>query len=324
MQNAVTPSCVVVGGGDWGKNILRTLHELGALAGLVEKDSACAQRHVQTFGLKIFSWEEALASSEVQGILLATPAKTHMELGLQALNANKHIFIEKPITQKVFDAEVLLKKAQERQRFIMPGHLMRYHPDFQILEQFIKDGKLGDILFIQSRRSNFGKFFEDVDVLSDLGPHDLSMILALLPNILKKTSPIIHTFPNIQRAHGIDHLTTHLTWEQDRHLLRTEMTLNRLSSVKEQRLNLLGTRGLASFDDTAPAGQKIKIVLFDSPFDTLNPGQSTETYLKGQSISPLTAEMKSFLEGIQSPASLTAFEEAIDVMRILEQIEQAI
>src|SRR5581483_1302962 len=125
-------------------------------------------------------YDDALASSEIDGVVIAAPAGAHFMLAKQALEANKHVFVEKPIALEVDEAKALCALADARGRRLMVGHLLQYHPVFLELKRLTASGRLGRVQYIYSNRLNFGLIRREENILWSFAPHDISMILSLV------------------------------------------------------------------------------------------------------------------------------------------------
>ena len=170
------------GVGGWGKNVVRVVGELADLAWICDTDRArldeYAQRYPQAQLTRDFG--DLLADDEVEAVVIATPVPTHHELAKAALEAGKHVFVEKPPAMRVEEMEELVALAEARDLVLMPGHLLLYHPGVQKLKELIDAGELGEVLCVYGNRQNLGIVRTNENALWSLGVHDLSVILWLL------------------------------------------------------------------------------------------------------------------------------------------------
>jgi len=170
----------VVGFGYWGPNLVRNIagRPEFRLAGLCESDPLRAQDFsLQYPGCAVDDDLDAiLADPDVHAISIATPPRTHFEIARRALEAGKHVMVEKPLATTVADAEELIGLAAEADRVLMPGHTFVYSPPVNKVRELIRTGHLGDVYFITSSRMNLGLYQAD-GVISDLAPHDLSILM---------------------------------------------------------------------------------------------------------------------------------------------------
>lgn len=125
-----SPSVIVVGCGYWGKNLVRNFAELGALAGICDPDTSAAAKLADAHKTKVVDWKAALADPAIKGVAIAAPAALHYRLASEALNAGKHVFVEKPLALDVGEAQALCDLAEKKNLRLMVGHLLQYHPAF--------------------------------------------------------------------------------------------------------------------------------------------------------------------------------------------------
>lgn len=170
----------VVGYGYWGPNIVRNIVERPEfrLMGLCESDAARAAEFSRRYpGCSVeHDLDALLLDPQVQAVSIATPPRTHYDLARRALEAGKHVMVEKPLATSAVHAEELIEIAAEADRVLMPGHTFVYSPPVNKVRELIQSGKLGDVYFITSSRMNLGLYQAD-GVISDLAPHDLSILL---------------------------------------------------------------------------------------------------------------------------------------------------
>jgi predicted dehydrogenase len=168
--------------GAWGKNLARNFDELAELAWLCDADEERRREFAARYSNTRVTgdFEELLADPEVEAIVIATPVPTHYELSKQALEAGKHVFVEKPPAMRAAEMEELCDLAEQRDLVLMPGHLLLYHPAVNTLKSLVESGDLGDVLCVYSNRQNLGVIRTHENALLSLGVHDLSVILYLL------------------------------------------------------------------------------------------------------------------------------------------------
>src|SRR5262249_9263144 len=175
------PSVGVIGCGYWGRNLVRNHFELGSLRAICDVDRARVEEMGAQYGVTTTTeYEELLSMREIQGVVIAAPAAQHYVLAKAALRMGKDVFVEKPLALEVGEGEELEKLARERNRILMVGHLLRYHPAVAELGRLIHSGELGRVEYVSSSRLNLGKLRTEEDILWSFAPHDLSVILYLL------------------------------------------------------------------------------------------------------------------------------------------------
>ena len=171
------PRVVVVGCGKWGQNLIRVFSELGVLHGIYDADPEKRCMHgIQSFE----SYEAILRTKTVDAVVIATPVVTHYEVAKQALLAGKDIFVEKPLAMNCKDGRELADLAKSKNKILMVGHLLLYHPAIVKLKEMVSDGELGKINYIYSNRLNLGRLRTEENVLQSFAPHDISIILDLV------------------------------------------------------------------------------------------------------------------------------------------------
>ena len=168
--------------GPWGRNLARNVASVAELAWLC--DTAEEQRADSAAGYPrarfTTSFAEMLADPDLEAVFIATPVPTHYELAKQALEAGKHVFVEKPPAMRAAEIDELVALADERDLVLMPGHLLLYHPGVLKLKELVDSGDLGDVLYLYGNRVNLGVIRTTENALWSLGVHDLSVILYLL------------------------------------------------------------------------------------------------------------------------------------------------
>ncbi len=234
-----------VGLGYWGKNLVRNFDELADLRWLCDADplrrEELAHRYpgVRTTG----SFEALLADPELDAVVIATPVPTHYALAKQALEAGKHVFVEKPPTMKEGEMEELLRLAEERDLVLMPGHLLLYHPGVRKLKELVDSGELGDVLCVYGNRQNLGKIRKDENALWSLGVHDLSVILYLVDEEPEEAVAHGNAFLN----EGVEDVVfCYLRFPSGK---IAHMHLSWLDPHKMRKLTVVGREKMAVFDD---------------------------------------------------------------------------
>lgn len=169
----------IVGLGYWGPNLARNLNQLGVLSMAFDiKDEVLEKfRSDVVYNNVKFSkhWEIMLDKTDVEGVVISTPPDTHYDIAKTCLANGKHVFIEKPMTLDVKDAEELVKLAKEVDRIIMVGHTFLYSPDIRKTKELVESVEFGDIYYMYTKRLNLGKIQRPANVIEDLAPHDISI-----------------------------------------------------------------------------------------------------------------------------------------------------
>lgn len=172
---------IVVGAGIWGRNLVKNFYQLGALAGVVEVNSSLREQIAQTYpDVPIYEEYHPALATDIPAVVLATPAPTHYQLALTALEAGKDVFVEKPMTLQTSEARHLAEYAEEKSRILMVGHLLLYQPAIRWMRDYLATGKAGEVLHVATQRVKLGKVRREENVWWSFAPHDISVVLDLL------------------------------------------------------------------------------------------------------------------------------------------------
>jgi predicted dehydrogenase len=240
----------IVGWGYWGPKIARNLNNLPYAQVTIVADldkHRLAKLAVGQMGVRTTTQVEEVLCSNVDGIIIATPVKTHYQLAKAALLHGKHVLVEKPLTASVAEAEELVALAKEKQQILMVGHTFEYSPAVNELRKLVQGGDLGKIYCIEAERLNLGLYRSDINVIWDLAPHDVSILLYLLG---KKPNQInLHSHGHLQsHIHDIAHLDFGFTDGMTAHV-----HVSWLHPCKVRRVTVIGDKRMAVYDDTNPA-----------------------------------------------------------------------
>jgi len=182
--NSTPVALAQVGIGYWGKNLFRNFDALpdARVIQLCDSDDAVLApfRKKNPFLQATTRYEDILENTEVEAVVIAVQTPLHYDFARRALEAGKHVFVEKPLAQTVEQAEVLVQIAEANDRRLMVGHLLMYHPAFNYVRDLIKRGELGDVRYLYSVRVNLGIVRKQENAFESLAPHDLSIALQFL------------------------------------------------------------------------------------------------------------------------------------------------
>src|SRR5712692_1410145 len=173
----------VIGWGYWGPKVARNLASLphAVVSMIADTDVTRLASSTANFSsVRTTTQAEDVFRSDVDAVVIATPVRTHYRLAKEALLHGKHVLVEKPLTTSVAEAEELVALAKERERVLMVGHTFEYNPAVNELRKLIQSGDLGKIYCIEAERVNLGLFRSDINVIWDLAPHDISILLYVL------------------------------------------------------------------------------------------------------------------------------------------------
>jgi UDP-2-acetamido-3-amino-2,3-dideoxy-glucuronate N-acetyltransferase len=305
----------VIGCGYWGKNLARNFAELGALDAIIDANAETAKTHADKHNVRAMNLDAALGDSSISGAVIAVPAELHMDLALKAIQAGKHVFVEKPLALSVADGECMRDAANAANVTLMVGHLLQYHPVFVALLDKIRAKEFGELRYAYSHRLSMGKFRLEEDAFWSLAPHDVSMLLALFDEA-----------PIEVRGGGLDFITSGIADESRIDMVfpsggRAHVFASWLHPFKEQRLVVVGEKLMAVFDDTEPWEKKLAIynhkVDISGPIPA--PIKAEVEYINVPFGEPLKSECQHFLDCIDTGAApFSDAEEALRVLRVLE------
>lgn len=307
----------VIGCGYWGQNIVRSAHDAGLLYAVSDADAARTQAFAEKYNVKGMTFDETLADPAIAGVMLATPAHLHADMALKAIAAGKHVFVEKPIALSISDAASMIDAAEKANRILMVGHLLHYHPAFVAL----KNLDLGDYKHIYSNRLNFGKVRTEENVFWSFAPHDVSMILSLAG---REPVKIEATYNN--DLSGSDLASTAIAHFDFGKGLSAHIHVSWYHPFKEQKLVVVGTKGMAVFDDTQAWDKKLALYKNTVSFENGQPAldKADVEYITVPEGQPLKDECIHFAECIAKNATpRTDGHEAARVLKVMQACDKA-
>jgi predicted dehydrogenase len=296
----MTIGLAIVGAGYWGPNLVRTALATPAirLDWLCDLDVQRARAVLGQHGTAqaTDSYDAVLNDPGIDAVAIATPAATHFDLVRSALEAGKHVLVEKPLTASVAEGEKLVSLAKRSGLVLMCDHTYCYTPAVQRIRELIRSGAIGDIQFIDSVRINLGLVQPDVDVLWDLAPHDLSIMDFVLPEDVAPVAVAAHVGDPIGAGRAC--LAYLSLWLSNGALAHVHV--NWLSPTKIRTTVFGGSRRTIVWDDTNPAG---RLALHDRGVDTLDAGslpqdqrrQALISYRIGDTLIPALPEREALL-----------------------------
>jgi len=294
----------VVGYGYWGPNLVRNVIERPELefAGLCERETERAAAFMsRNPGRPVYGDLDALlAEPTLDAVLIATPPHTHHALVRQALEAGKHVLVEKPLATNSDDARDLIAVADARGLTVMPGHTFLYSPPVNKVKQLIVDDVIGEVYFVTSARMNLGKYQSD-GVICDLAPHDLSILLYWLDEPVASVAASGRSVfqPNVPETAFLT-----VTFESG---ATANVQISWLSPRKIRDMTVVGSRRMVQYDDT---GNDEAVRVFDRGMDFVHPtsfGEHQLTYRSGdiviprlEAAEPLGQELADFANAIKT------------------------
>jgi predicted dehydrogenase len=319
----------VVGLGYWGPNLIRVLHELPEAEVVWACDlrrpalKSVAERYPAV--RRTMQLEKILRDKTVDAVAIATPVATHFDLASAALEAGRHVVVEKPLAASSEEALELIELAESLNLALMPGHTFLYSPPVNLIRDLIVGGELGDLYFISTSRVNLGLHQPDVSVAWDLGPHDFSILRYWLEEMPARASALSRgcvfpdtpdvAFINLQFPSGtLAHVE--LSW---------------LAPSKLRRTAVVGSHKMVVYDDTSTEPVRV----FDSGVtlpDPENFGEYRLSYRTGAIVSPrvdvtepLALEMRDFCSAVRDGAEpKSSTQVGLDVVRTIEAVDRSL
>ena len=314
-----------VGLGGWGRNLLRNFSTLPEcdLRWACDADPAARERHAPAHPGTRFSgrYEDLLEDPELEAVVIATPVPSHFELARQAIEAGKHVMVEKPMTWTAAEARELRDLVEASGLTLMVGHLLRFHPAVEKLRELIDSGELGEVRYVYGNRLNLGVIRKDENALWSLGVHDLSVILHLLDGepaevwargegyVRESVEDVVFAYVKFSSGQ-IGHL--HLSW---------------LDPHKMRKMTVVGSVRMAVFDDMEP---ERKVTVYDK--GPVIGGDGTISTHTGDIqipqiplVEPLRVECQHFLHAVRSGERPRAdVEEGLRVVEVLEAMQHSL
>jgi UDP-2-acetamido-3-amino-2,3-dideoxy-glucuronate N-acetyltransferase len=323
MNKKSNPATVaVIGAGYWGRNLVRNFHTLDSLATICDSDpDTLAALADQYPGTETTTDPAAVFTNPgIQAVAIAAPAAAHYDLALKALDADKDVFIEKPIALTYDEGREIVQKASAKNRILMVGHILEYHPAVMKLKDMVKNGVLGKINYIYSNRLNLGKFRTEENILWSFAPHDISVILSLLNEMPEEVS-----------AHGGNYLNSGITDVTVTNMAfpsgtKAHIFVSWLHPYKEQKLIIIGDKKMVMFDDV---DKEHKLYAFAHEINWKDriptPNKKEAEPIPINNGEPLKAECAHFLDCIQERKQpLTDGPSGLRVLQVLEQSQKSL
>jgi len=318
---AKTPRVGVIGAGYWGKNLVRNFHALGALEIVCDLNQETLNRVQQDYSVATtVNYRTMLEDDGIDAVVIAAPVVEHYPLAAQALEAGKHIFVEKPLALNYGEGQKLVELARERDLIVMVGHILEYHPGIVELSRLVRQGHFGKLQYIYSSRLNLGKLRTEENILWSFAPHDIAVILRLLGETPLRCSAQGGSYLN---PPIVDTTLSTLEFESG---VKAHIFVSWLHPFKEQKLCVIGNERMAVFDDLEP---EKKLVVYAHRINWIERRPIAERD-GGQIIQvardePLRTECQHFLDCVRSGhRPTTDGESAVRVLEVLDACERSL
>lgn len=313
------------GVGGWGKNVVRVVGELADLAWVCDTDEGRRNEYAERYpsARTTGSFEQMLEDDTVDAVVIATPVPTHFALAKQALQAGRHVFVEKPPAMRGAEMEELVGLAQSQGKVLMPGHLLLYHPGLRKVKELVDAGELGEVACVYGNRQNLGVIRSNENALWSLGVHDLSVILWLLGE--EPSEAVAHGVDRLQK--GIEDVVfCFLRFPSGR---VAHMHLSWLDPHKMRKMTVVGLEKMVVFDDME---LERKVTVYEKA-----PWEPAETYGEWRTRTgdifspkipndePLRLELQHFLRLVeQGPGDHREALDGLAVVRALDRLTESL
>lgn len=314
----------LIGYGYWGPNLAKNINRIqtATLYGIAEKSEEKLQKARLEYGNRIKYTKEYMdfvRDPSVEAIAIATPTEYSFQIAMDALEANKHIFIEKPIAVNTERAILIWEKAKEKKRIVHCDHIMLYHPVIKYIKKMLDNDELGDLLYVDISRTNLGPIRRDINALLDLAVHDIAVLDYISGGCEYDNLSVMG-----ETCYGKQETLTFLNIKYPRFI--SSIKSSWISPVKERKMTVVGTKKMVIFDDVAMVD---KLIIYDKGIE-VKEGDAYGTYEVQTRIGdvcmpyiPQEDALKNSIEhfiysAINKKESLSGPESAIRVMKILD------
>lgn len=291
----------VIGGGRWGENHIRTLHEMGNLGAVVDMNAARLEELKAKYGMTTYTnLDEAIAHG-YDGYDVVTSAETHYEIGKKLLSLGLPCIIEKPMTMKIEESRELVEIAEKTGANFMVAHILLFHPAINKIKELIDTGVVGDVYYMYSTRIKFGVVRTEENVFESFAPHDLATLnyFAGCP----AENMTLHRGYFLQKD-ICDYVLAYLEYPNN---IKAHIQVSWLHPFKEQRVVVVGSKGMIWFDDAGDKQVRLSRKTVDfrnvkiaGDLPLLVDGE-TEVVPVDYSQMPLERELRYFVEHLETP-----------------------
>lgn len=312
----------IIGAGRWGKNHVKTAHELGYLAAVIDSNEAIKLDVLNTYPhIKYHQSLSDQGALDYDAYIIATPVQQHYLLAKQCILAKKHVLIEKPITLCSMQAQELCHLAADLKVMLMCGHLLLFHPAIQKIKQGIDAGNIGKLQYIYSNRLNLGSVRKAENSLWNFAPHDISIFQYLIgcPPIKVQSNGATFLQPGIH-----DSTVTYLNYPNN---VVVHNYVSWLHPFKEHRIVVIGDKGMYSFEDSHPDKP---LCFYEKGVDFID-GEPVIRNGKTQRLDyekkmPLAEEQKHFIACIQGQEknNIISGQHGVDALKVLEASQKCL
>jgi UDP-2-acetamido-3-amino-2,3-dideoxy-glucuronate N-acetyltransferase len=314
------PRIGVIGAGYWGANLVRNCQEMGVLAAVCDSDlhrlEEVRSRHSQ---VQIFvDCDAMLAHAKLDGIVIAAPAQAHASLALRAIEARKHVFVEKPLALNVADASRVVEAAQDAGVTLFVGHVLLYHPAIRKLLEYANGGRIGRVRHLRSRRLSWGRLRAHENVWWSFAPHDCALMIEIMRDTPVNATGWLSAYV---RAGLGDFAYADFAFADGR---SAHIEVSWLDPDKSSRIDVFGSEGTLTFVDSRDGGTLTLTRCGDRIGARGEPelwrGETEHVVLAAGE--PLRLELEAFVRAMQGQGEVTTDgREGLEVVRALEMVD---
>ncbi|MDC1123357.1 Gfo/Idh/MocA family oxidoreductase [Nitrospinaceae bacterium] len=311
----------LIGAGHWGKNLARVFYELGVLKTICDSSEETLKRKSTKYpGITTTSsYADILTSPDIHAVVIATPAEQHYSLAKKSLLADKHVFVEKPLSMNAQEGEDLVQIAKRQEKVLFVGHILQYHSAVQTVKRMLQEGELGKLQYIYSNRLNLGKIRREENILWSFAPHDISVILSLVG---EEPVYVTATGTNILHPSIADTTITNMKFSSG---IEAHIFVSWLHPFKEQKMVIIGDRKMVVFDDTAPIDKKLMLyphqISWKDGVPVPEKKEGSPIELSKNWEEPLTTEGRAFIDAINGKKALSDGSEGLRVLKVLQRAQ---
>lgn len=309
----------VIGAGKWGENHVRTLYELGCLGAIVDTSEPRLAEMKAKYPVDIYTDLDKAIAHGYDGYDVVTSAETHYEIGKKLLSLGLSVIIEKPMTMTAAESEELVKIAEEHNANFMVAHILLFHPGINKIKELIDAGEIGELYYMYSTRIKFGVVRTEENVFESFAPHDLATL-----NYFAGTAPdsmVLHKGCFLQE-NICDYVLAYLEYPNN---IKAHIQVSWLHPFKEQRVVVVGSKGMIWFDD---AGDKqVRVSRKNVDFSNVSKAGDLPKLMDAEAeIVPvdytdlaLTRELKYFIEHTEKKPEYSTGRDGYELVKALAE-----
>ncbi|MFQ5511652.1 MAG: Gfo/Idh/MocA family protein [Candidatus Krumholzibacteriia bacterium] len=321
----------VIGCGYWGPNLIRNFNQISSSRVIVGSDlSEERLGHMKNLYPHLRTtrdYKELLANDDIHAIAIATPPRSHFEIAMDCLEAGKHVFVEKPLATATNQCEALIATARKNNLTLMVGHTFVYTAAVNKIKEVIESGELGDVYYINTTRVNLGIFQDDINVVWDLAPHDVSIMNYILDSMPEEVTAQGHGYIR-NEVEDVAFLTIKYPGSVMAHIHVSWLNPNKLRST-----TVVGSKKMLVYDDISSL-EKIRIydkgVTVQPHYDTFGEFQLSYRFgdifiPKLDDSEPLKIACQHFTDCIREGRTpRSSAEHGLDVVRVIEASDESL